>query len=284
MENSITFNSLATKFLAWCESHQSPRTHEWYRGYLNKFMAYPGVADTAAADLKPYQVVEWVDSHGKRWGDTYRGGAIIAVKRVYNWGEELGYVEANPVKKLKKPQAKRREIYMTADDYTNILALIDAKDPFLDLFKFVWQTGARPQEARHIEARHVQLDNERIVFPAEESKGKRSKRIIYLQGEALEIITRLTALRPEGKLFLNTRGHAWTKFAVCNRFHRISQTLGKRMFCYAARHGFATRKLIQGHDHLTVASILGHTDGSMLAKVYSHVSDNAEHLKKALVD
>lgn len=56
------------------------------------------------------------------------------------------------------------------------------------------------------------------------------------------------------------------------------------MFMYAARHGFGTRKLIQGHDHLTVAAIMGHADGSMLAKIYSHVSDDEAHLKKALQD
>ena len=145
-------------------------------------------------------------------------------------------------------------------------------------------TGCRPQEARHIEPRHVELANERIVFPALESKGKRSKRVIYLQGEALDIIRRLMAGRAEGKLFRNKRGGEWTKFAICNRFHRLSQVIGKRMFCYAARHGFGTRKLIQGHDHLTVAAIMGHTDGSMLSKVYSHIDQDVAHLKRALAD
>ena len=87
-----------------------------------------------------------------------------------------------------------------------------------------------------------------------------------------------------GKLFLNRRGAPWSKFAVCNRFQRISKRIGKRMFAYAARHGWATKKLIQGHDHLTLATLLGHTDGSMLAKVYSHVDKDDAHLKRALVD
>ena len=85
---------------------------------------------------------------------------------------------------------------MTLEDYQAILALLKPSDPFRDLFQFVWYVGCRPQEARHIEPRHVQLDQERIVFPAEESKGKRVKRIIYLQGVALEIVQRLMA---EGK-------------------------------------------------------------------------------------
>ena len=284
METAPTVHTLIAKYLTWCDKHRSPRTLEWYTGHLDNFLAHLGEAkDTPAVELKPYHVIEWIDAQ-TGWGDNYSRGAIVAVQRSYNCACEMGYLPATPLKGLKKSPAKRRETYMTPDDFRVILGLLAESDPFRDFFVFVWMTGCRPQEARHIEPRHVELDNERIVFPAIESKGKRSKRIIYLQGETLEIIRRLMAGRAEGKLFRNKRGGEWTKFAVCNRFHRISQTTGKRMFCYAARHGFGTRKLIQGHDHLTIAALMGHTDGSMLAKVYSHVDQNDAHLKRALVD
>ena len=38
------------------------------------------------------------------------------------------------------------------------------------------------------------------------------------------------------------------------------------------------------HDHLTVAELMGHRDGTMLAKVYGHLDRNVDHLKKALAD
>lgn len=283
----ITFEQLALKYLEWCKKHRAERTHEWYANHIESFLDYLeafGNGEIKADDLRPFHIVEWIDSHGNKWGDNYKGNAIVAIKRIYSWGEELGYSDINPIKKLKKPQSKRREIYMVQDDYDAILKLIAENDPFRELFLFVWHTGCRPQEARHIEARHVDLANERIVFPAIESKGKRTKRIIYMQGVALEIIKRRFEVYPEGKLFRNTRGDAWTKYSICNRFHRLSKIIGKRLFCYAARHGFGTRKLIQGHDHLTIAALMGHTDGSMLAKIYSHISDDAGHLKDALVD
>lgn len=281
MENSLTVNELVIKYLAWCKNHRAPRSYEWYEGHLNSFLKHTGIADLPALNIKPYHVIEWTDSRST-WGNTYKRGAIVAVQRVYNWAEEMGYIESTPLKKVKKPQAERREIYMEQSDYDTILGLLSPNDPFYSLLQFVWYSGCRPQEARHIEPRHIQMEHERIVFPVEESKGK--KRIIYLQGIALDIIKRLMAEGREGKLFLNTRGDAWTKYSICNRFHRISKTIGKRMFCYAARHGFATRKLVQGHDYLTVATILGHTDGSMLSKVYSHIDKDMDHLKRALVE
>lgn len=280
---NITVHALVTKYLTWCEKHRAPRSLEWYSGYLRDFLNHPGIADLDAMAIKPFRVSEWVDSK-PTWGSTYSRGAIVAVQRVWNWAVEQGHLESTPLARMKKPSAKRREIYMKPDDFQQILALLSESDPFRDLFLFIWHSGCRPQEARAIEPRHVELDKERIVFPAEESKGKRSKRIIYLQGVLLEIIHRLMAENRTGKLFLNKRGTAWTKYAVCNRFLRISKVIGKKMFAYAARHGFGTRKLIQGHDHLTVAAIMGHSDGSMLAKIYSHISDDEAHLKRALAD
>ena len=278
----LTFGELAAKFLSWSKDHQAERSYEWYANYLNMFVAYPGVADTPEADLKPFQVQEWIDSHGDDWGANYRGGAVVAVKRVYHWAEEMGYVEKNPVKKLKRPAPQRRKIYMKQEDYEQILGLVKPDDPFRDLLLFVWASGCRPQEVRHIERRHVSLERKRIVFPAEESKGKRTERIIRLNTVALEIITRLMETIQDGKLFRNSRGQAWTKFAICNRFDRISKITGKRMFCYAMRHSFGTRKLIQGHDCITVAALMGHTDGSMLSKIYSHVEDDDAHMTKAI--
>lgn len=77
---------------------------------------------------------------------------------------------------------------------------------------------------------------------------------------------------------------AWTKYAVCNRMFRLSQKADRKLAARDTRHGFATRKLIQGHDHLIVAALMGHTNGSMLATVYSHVDKDDVHLKKALAD
>lgn len=277
-----TFSELATKYLAWCAIHRSPRSLEWYEGHIVNFLKYLGDKSAMnALELKPYHVSEWVDSRPK-WGDTYKGGAIIAIKRVYNWAEELGYIDSNPIKKLKKPSAKRRDNPMKPEDYQNILSRLDENDPFRELLLFVWNTGCRPQEVRHIEPRHVNLERECITFPALESKGKRYPRTIHLQGESLAIINRLMQIRKEGKLFRNKRNSPWTKYALCNRMHRLSKATGRKMAMYDARHGFATRKLIQGHDHLTVAALMGHTDGSMLAKVYSHIDKDTTHLKKAL--
>ena len=141
-------HSLITKYLAWCGKHRSPRTLEWYTGHLDNFLDHLGDAkDSPAAELKPYHVIEWIDAQ-TGWGDNYSRGAIVAVQRAYNWAEEMGYIAATPLRKIKKPPAKRRETYMTPEDFQAILGLLAEGDPFRDFFMFVWMTGCRPQEAQ----------------------------------------------------------------------------------------------------------------------------------------
>jgi len=59
---------------------------------------------------------------------------------------------------------------------------------------------------------------------------------------------------------------------------------GRKYALYAFRHTFANRLLAAGVDSLTVSALLGHVDGAMLAKVYSHLQQNTDYLLKALND
>jgi integrase len=179
----------------------------------------------AVSALKPFHVIEWAEEHAD-WSDAYRRGAIVAIQRPFNWAEELGYISASPVKKIEKPQPQRRESHITPGDFAAIAGRYTEGDPFRDLVEFAWHSGCRPQEARHIEARHVHLEDECIVLPKEEAKGKRRARVILLHGRALEIVRRLLAVRPEGKLFRNQAGRPWKRFAVANRFDRMHLALG----------------------------------------------------------
>lgn len=278
----LTFKELSDKYLAWCRNHRSPRTTEWYENYLKMFNAYPSVAETPADQIKPWQVQEWIDSHGEEWGDTYKGGAVIAIKRVYHWADELGHMSENPIKKMKKATSQRRTTYMKPEDYDVILSHLHSSDPFRDLFIFAWNTGARPQEIRHIEHRHVNLEHGFIVFPKEESKGKRRSRRIILNATSLQIIQKWMAKNSDGKVFRNTRNEAWSKYALCSRMQKMSEMTGKKLCMYDARHGFAQRKLKAKFGHIEIAEVMGHVNGNMIATIYQHLGEDTEHLRSIL--
>jgi integrase len=233
------------------------------------------------ADLKPFHVVEWIDRN-PQWGPTVRRQAVIAVQRPFNWAAELGYIPVNPVAGVEKPAAKRRETAVTPAEWATIRDSYAEGDPFRELLEFCWTSGCRPMEARSLEARHVRLDAKLVLFPPDEAKGKKRWRRILLKGRAYEIIARRVAAHPAGKLFLNNDGVPWTRYAMACRFKRLKKKLGTQFCAYALRHGFCQRLLEGGSDHLTVAELMGHANGQMVAAVYSHMNRADAHLRRAL--
>jgi integrase len=133
-----------------------------------------------------------------------------------------------------------------------------------------------------VEARHVDVQQGRWVFPKSEEKMNRTTRVVYLTDQALEITQRLVLAHPEGPLFRNTHGVQWTTDAVNCRFSSIAKKLGKKYCLYAIRHTWMNRLLTSGVDGLTVAILAGHADPSMLARTYQHLSQNPEYLRGAL--
>src|SRR5439155_13792581 len=60
--------------------------------------------------------------------------------------------------------------------------------------------------------------------------------------------------------------------------YRLACTLAPKWSLYALRHSWATRALQKGIDPLTTAILMGHSDPSMLSKVYQHLSLNPKSM------
>jgi integrase len=330
----IPSDSLAAvidSFLDWVQRQRSPDTYEWYQYRLQRFLLkYPNLR---ASDVRPYHVQEWVD--GYKFSTTSRRNYMRSVKRCLAWATKQGYLERNPVAGLEIPAGERREVSITQADIDSLLAAI--KNPGLrDLVTVTIGTGCRPQESLRVEARHVDLANQRWVFPKSESKNKKLSRVVYLTDAAAEITARLVKQFPTGKLFRNRDGKPWTPAAVNCAFVGIQIRLGTRIMkergltiadeqirkgipklkthqtvkgklvpktpvelreeakrklryklacslapkwsLYSLRHAWATSALQRGVDPLTVAILMGHSDPSMLSKVYQHLSLNPAHM------
>jgi integrase/recombinase XerC len=271
------------KFLAWSQKHNAPRTYEWYRDHIQDFINHTAaVVRQPYTELKKFHVTEWVDSHGEAWSPAYRRGAIIAIQRPFNWAEELDYIPASPIKRIKKPEAQRREQYVSPDEWPKIRDHYAEGDPFRDLLEVAWETGCRPQEVKWLEPRHVQMDKRLIFIPKEEAKGKKHPRVIYLSDRAEQIIARHLEQHPEGLIFRNEDGEPWTRHAMSCRFDRLKKHLGVKYCGYDLRHGFGTRKLVDGHNPSVVAEAMGHRDGRMLAKHYAHLDQEGDHVRKVV--
>ena len=263
-----TLYELSQAYLDWCEKNRKKSTYDLHLRYLKSFIGAIG-KQMRPAQLKVHHVTKWHESLGV--GSTTQNDAVKIVQRLLNWSVEQDYISVNPVRGMKRPKRMRRDIFYTHDQWKQIMS--HANGPLVDLLDFLYMTGCRPQEARCIEARHV--NDDLVIFPIDESKGELESRVIYMIPKAKAIVDRLAKENPTGVVFRNSKGTPWTKNSIKCRLTRITKKVGFRVIAYGARHSWATNALVDGGvDPISVAHLMGHRDTTMVSRVYSHIAKN----------
>jgi integrase/recombinase XerD len=225
LEQKVASDSLAAiidAFLEWVQRNRAADTYEWYRYRLERFVRrYP---DLRSDQLRPYHVETWADDY--QLSITSRRNYLRSVKRCLRWATKQGYIDRNPIAELEVPSAQHKEVSIQPDEFQRLMSFVS--NPALkDLLLVTWETGCRPQESLRVEARHVDLANQRWVFPKSESKTKRFARVVYLTETALAITRRLVLAHPQGPIFRNTAGRPWTTDAVNCGIDHIRLAMGK---------------------------------------------------------
>ncbi|WP_169979746.1 tyrosine-type recombinase/integrase [Tautonia rosea] len=276
--SALTVVELIDLFLEWASRNRERLTYEAYRRRLQALVdAIPAMLP--AGELKPYHVTRVMDA--KPWNANTRNDFAVAVQRAYNWAVRQGLIPRNPVAHVEKPGREARELAIGPKDYAEVMAAV-AEPHFRTLLELAWETGARVQELRKIEARYCDLASNRIVFPPREAKGRRHHRVIYLgTARAREIVAELCERHPAGPILLNSKGRPWTKDAINCAFCRLQKKIGRKLHLGAWRKGFATEALKNGVDVHTTAHLLGHSDSAMLSRVYARVQADPEFMARA---
>lgn len=267
-------------YLADLQATQKQTHYQTNKQRLQSFVDYleaQGLKRTLTVnDLKPFHVTEWANSHKDDWSQTSRRGRMGVVKRAFNWAEESGKIERSPISKMKMPAAQRRDRYLTPEQYAQLLGKVKVPE-FKNLLVLAWETGARPQELLRVEARHY--ENGTWVFPDSEGKGDKFRRV-FLSATAKKLVENLNQQWPTGPILRNTEGNPWNPFSINCHFVRLKEKIGRKLNLGCLRHSFATRAL-KTNDPITVSMLLGHSDVSMLAKVYQHLNQDADYLRAA---
>ena len=215
---------LVDSFLEWVQENRAPDTYRWYKDRLQLFCGlYP---DLKVSGLKPLHVQKWID--GMKVANGTKRNFARSIMRCMKWAEEQGYIEKSPLAHFKKPRGGVRQKLVSPENYRTILESIRRR-PLKDLVTFAWETGARAIECLAVEARHVELENARVVFPVDEEKMERASRVIYLTATALEIVARLSKENPSGPIFRNTEGKPWTPESVNCAFVVLQIRMGKQV-------------------------------------------------------
>jgi integrase len=275
------------KFLEWNKKHRAAGSHKFYSRPILSFAQHVGDALTVA-NLKNSHVTDWIDAAYAGQSSTYRRNAIRAVQRAFNWAVDEGDLSANPIKTYKKPAARSRDAILEPADWEKVAEYLRKwSGEFLDYATILRATGCRPQEARQIEARHLDKAKRCLVFERDESKGNSdakqvARRVVPLSDEAFTLCAKLALCYPSGPIFRNQDGEPWTRRAVGKHFERIARKTGVKISAYVLRHTFATQALMNGLDPITVATLMGHKDLKQLMETYQHLNKQTDYLRQAM--
>ncbi len=208
--------AIIDKFLDWNFNHRAKATFEWYREHLRKFAsAHRGLE---IGILRPHHIEEWSASPNRTANS--RRNMMRAVTRCFAWAMQQGFISTNPIAQLKIPNATARDFHIPSDEFEQLLKLVSDQEIAV-LFRVTYETGCRPHESLLLEARHLDLENRRWVFPCSEANIKSMPRIVYLTDYAKNFSIDLAQRFPTEPLFRNSQDNAWTKSSIGCAFGRI---------------------------------------------------------------
>jgi len=189
----------------------------------------------------------------------------------------------NPMRRIAKRKAKKQVVYdIYSDEEHELLTSLPAPDGAL--MHVLLDTGLRKGEARNLQWRHVQLDEELLVVYG----GKGGKdRIIPLTDacrQALAQLSLLEGLKPDDYLWYGLVSRGRTVVAITRsrpigeaRFHNwYAASVGAAGVRYRkphiCRHTFATMLLRAGCPIEMVADYLGHESVDTTRDTYRHLN------------
>jgi integrase len=255
-----------------------------YDKHLSNYFDRMTIAKIAIVDVKDYQrmrrleILNMPKNSGKRESEisfAFLNKEILILHNFFNFCIEKGYLDKNPVFKVKKLNELSRLKTFSDDD---ILKLINGATNKLtkDLITFLIFSGCRKGEALNLKWDDVDLKNNVIAI-----KGTKTKydRYIPISKPLKELLSGIT--KNQDCLYVFQRnGQKLTDFK--RSFHTACRNAGfKDLHIHDLRHVFASKMVMNGTSLFITGELLGHRTTQM-TKRYSHLVP--ETLKKAVDD
>ncbi|HEY7157002.1 MAG TPA: site-specific integrase [Gemmataceae bacterium] len=306
-------------FLTRKQADMSEASLEKYVKFLRSFVDHVDPDGSfPVGRLTPEIVNRWLDAGRRghvqasgrrnRWGETTVNIAAKVVRSVFRWASNPrkgNLISVNPLDGFSAGRVRSRGrealIGKTPEERAANHARIVKAAPksFRPFIVCLEATGARPSELANATADAFDGHLGAIVYHSEYNRldgeyqhktARRDKdRIIFLTGEALEVVKDLVRQHPRGYLFRPSRAPnrgkgkgKWTRHTICAYFNLIRQKVRiPKLTAYSYRHTFATAWLEQGKPIDQLAALLGNTPET-LRKHYSHLLGDSANLRRQL--
>ena len=302
METSaLELRNLIQGFKLSCQTEcKSPRTVEWYTGFLARFHNFlernncpTDVSYLNRSHIRDFirylQVEARVPHTGTPLSTATIQGYIRTLKAFFSWATREEYLRSNPMAVIPMPKSSTKIISTFTDEQMAKLTDVCLRSSVnghrdLTILLLFLDSGVRVSELVAIELDDVNLREGHIII--RQGKG-RKERIIPVGSIVQKSLWKYINLcRPQPltdnitRLFLSNNGLPLTRSGIQQMMRRLARRAGitgVRCSPHSLRHTFAKRYLTNGGDIFSLQRILGH---SSLASVRIYLNLFACDIKK----
>jgi site-specific recombinase XerD len=198
-------------------------------------------------------------------------GYVQVIKGLYTWLTEEGYLDDNPIVRVKMPRTPRYVVRPVEDgDVRRLLAAINQRTPLrkrdLALFLLLLDTGMRLGEVARLSLADGQEATQRGMLRVF-GKGSRERYVPVGRAARSALRRYLDLSRPEGQtqaLFLTWDGQPLAPEGIRQVVRRVAARAGvRRVHPHKLRHTAAVTFLRCGGDAFALQRILGHSSLTM---------------------
>jgi len=272
----------------FCQSllakNRSPRTVEWYRAGVSRFLAWLRRRNLHNGNwLRPEVIEQYLAEDRALDGDANAPATVAGHYRAlvgwFKWLVERRYIAESPMTQVAAPHVPRSEPRHTElDEYARLIDSIPAGD-WIDLRdRLIVQTlflcGLRLGECARLTAADYRVTEHLL-----RADGKTGLRLVPLLPAVERALVAYLWMRPDAsapELFLSSTGGRRSRDRVMQpkaiylMLRRRCRAAGLRQLNpHSFRHGLAMHLLNEGGDMSLVQKILGHAQIGTTAKHYA---------------
>ena len=273
-----TFSNAAKEFLKWLkvEHAEQPSSYKRYYFDVETLIKYFGVTKVDRIQKEDVEnFIVWRSQQTSRktkeliTRETINH-ELLTLKMLFNRLVDAKVLRDSPARKVKRLKANERKFHVISIEEERRY-LLACPQPLKDVATVMLETGMRCGEVYQIKRNEVFLD--RGFLKITKGKTKASIRQVHLSDRARKVLSyRLDKFKGEN-LFPQGDHDGNSATATLDKQHLTTTTnLSLKFRLYDCRHTFASRAVEDGIDLLVLASILGHSDLSMVMR-YAHPSE-----------
>ncbi len=294
----LVLSNLIEAYLLTCQAEgKSPATIRWYEQKLRAFLDY---LRSRRLTLNPEEItpeiVRGLVTHVQSTAVSAftTRGYVQVIKGLFTWLEDEGYVDQNPIRRVKLPKTPRYVVKPLEESQMHrLLAVINPRSAAgsrdLAIILLLLDTGMRLGELAGLtlaEGEAALRDGMLRVF----GKGSR-ERLVPVGATAQNVLRRYLHLhRPQthaDALFVSASGQLLTAEGIRQVVKRLAQQAGLQgVHPHRLRHTAAVTFLRAGGDVFALQRILGHSTLAM-TRNYVTLTDTdvkAAHLRASPAD